>query len=212
MQGKFISFEGPDGAGKTSVLKEISSKLSAQLGAKLMVTREPGGNAISESIRRIILDKANTQMDARTEALLYAAARRQHLVEQIIPALKAGRVVLCDRYVDSSLAYQGAGREIGAEAVWQMNQFATDGLEPALTIYLDIEPELGIQRIKQHRQNEINRLDVEQLAFHQRVRTEYLELLHQYPDRIKLIDASRPFDDVVTAVQQAITQTYPDLF
>lgn len=212
MTGKFISFEGPDGAGKTSVLKKISTKLTAQLGSQLMVTREPGGNPISESIRQIILDRANTKMDARTEALLYAAARRQHLVEQVIPALNAGKVVLSDRYVDSSIAYQGAGREIGTQAVWQMNQFATAGLEPNLTIYLDIEPEVGIKRIKQHRQNEINRLDVEQLAFHKRVRTAYLALFNRYPDRIKLIDASQPFEKVVMAVQQAITQKYPELF
>ncbi|BAP86236.1 thymidylate kinase [Paucilactobacillus hokkaidonensis JCM 18461] len=212
MQGKFISFEGPDGAGKTSVLKEIDIKLTKQLGDQLLLTREPGGNPISESIRHIILDKANTQMDARTEALLYAAARRQHLVEQVIPALDAGKVVLSDRYVDSSIAYQGAGRKIGAKEVWQMNQFATDGLEPDLTIYLDIEPQEGIQRIKQHRQNEINRLDVEQLAFHQRVRSAYLKLLEQYPGRIKLIDASQPFDEVVAAVQATIVRKYPDLF
>ncbi|WP_137596957.1 dTMP kinase [Paucilactobacillus kaifaensis] len=212
MAGKFISFEGPDGAGKTSVLKKIGTKLEKQLGSQLILTREPGGNPISESIRRIILDRANTKMDARTEALLYAAARRQHLVEQIIPALEDDKVVLSDRYVDSSIAYQGAGREIGTKAVWQMNQFATAGLEPDLTIYLDIEPEEGIKRIKQHRQNEINRLDVEQLAFHKRVRAAYLELFNQYPDRIKLIDASQPFEKVVLAVQKAITQKYPDLF
>lgn len=212
MAGKFISFEGPDGAGKTSVIKILGDELQAKLGNQLMLTREPGGNSISEAIRQIILDPKNTQMDARTEALLYAAARRQHLVEQIIPALDQGQVVLCDRYVDSSIAYQGAGREIGEREVWNMNQFAIDGLEPDLTIYLDIKSEEGIRRIMEHRTGEINRLDVEQLEFHQRVRQSYLHLQQAYPQRIKLIDASQPLDVVVSMVKKTILQKYPNLF
>jgi dTMP kinase len=212
MAGKFISFEGPDGAGKTSVIKILGDELQAKLGNQLMLTREPGGNSISEAIRQIILDPKNTQMDARTEALLYAAARRQHLVEQIIPALDRGQVVLCDRYVDSSIAYQGAGREIGEREVWNMNQFAIDGLEPDLTIYLDIKSEEGIRRIMEHRTGEINRLDVEQLEFHQRVRRSYLHLQQAYPQRIKLIDASQPLDVVISMVKKTILQKYPNLF
>ncbi|RRG09187.1 MAG: dTMP kinase [Lactobacillus sp.] len=212
MAGKFISFEGPDGAGKTSVIKILGDELQAKLGNQLMLTREPGGNSISEAIRQIILDPKNTQMDARTEALLYAAARRQHLVEQIIPALDQGQVVLCDRYVDSSIAYQGAGREIGEREVWNMNQFAIDGLEPDLTIYLDIKSEEGIRRIMEHRTGEINRLDVEQLEFHQRVRQSYLHLQQAYPQRIKLIDASQPLDVVISMVKKTILQKYPNLF
>ncbi|KRM60444.1 thymidylate kinase [Paucilactobacillus vaccinostercus DSM 20634] len=212
MAGKFISFEGPDGAGKTSVIKILGDELQAKLGNQLMLTREPGGNSISEAIRQIILDPKNTQMDARTEALLYAAARRQHLVEQIIPALDRGQVVLCDRYVDSSIAYQGAGREIGEREVWNMNQFAIDGLEPDLTIYLDIKSEEGIRRIMEHRTGEINRLDVEQLEFHQRVRQSYLHLQRAYPQRIKLIDASQPLDVVISMVKKTILQKYPNLF
>jgi dTMP kinase len=212
MAGKFISFEGPDGAGKTSVIKILGDELQAKLGNQLMLTREPGGNSISEAIRQIILDPKNTQMDARTEALLYAAARRQHLVEQIIPALDRGQVVLCDRYVDSSIAYQGAGREIGEREVWNMNQFAIDGLEPDLTIYLDIKSEEGIRRIMEHRTGEINRLDVEQLEFHQRVRQSYLHLQQAYPQRIKLIDASQPLDVVISMVKKTILQKYPNLF
>lgn len=212
MVGKFISFEGPDGAGKTSVIKQLEGEFRKHLGERLLVTREPGGNSIAESIRRIILDPENTQMDVRTEALLYAAARRQHLVEQIIPALDNGLVVLCDRYVDSSIAYQGAGRQIGEQAVWQINQFAIDGLEPDLTIYLDIESEKGIERIMQHRTNEVNRLDVEQLEFHKRVRQSYLRLQQQFPKRIKLIDASQPLEQVVENARATILRQYPDLF
>lgn len=212
MNGKFISFEGPDGAGKTSVLKAIGQELSVKYGDDLVLTREPGGNKISESIRNIILDSANTEMDARTEALLYAAARRQHLKETVIPALESGKIVISDRYVDSSIAYQGAGRSIGEDEVWQMNQFAIDGLEPDLTVYLDIESEEGLRRIKTYRTDEINRLDVEALEFHQRVRSSYLKLAKENSDRIKLVDASQPLEQVLIAVKATMLQKYPNLF
>ncbi|CUS26739.1 thymidylate kinase [Paucilactobacillus oligofermentans DSM 15707 = LMG 22743] len=212
MNGKFISFEGPDGAGKTSVLQAIGQELSVKYGDDLVLTREPGGNKISESIRNIILDSANTEMDARTEALLYAAARRQHLKETVIPALESGKIVISDRYVDSSIAYQGAGRSIGEDEVWQMNQFAIDGLEPDLTVYLDIESEEGLRRIKTYRTDEINRLDVEDLEFHQRVRSSYLKLAKENSDRIKLVDASQPLEKVLIAVKATMLQKYPNLF
>lgn len=212
MNGKFISFEGPDGAGKTSVLKAIGQELSVKYGDDLVLTREPGGNKISESIRNIILDSDNTEMDARTEALLYAAARRQHLKETVIPALESGKIVISDRYVDSSIAYQGAGRSIGEDEVWQMNQFAIDGLEPDLTVYLDIESEEGLRRIKTYRTDEINRLDVEALEFHQRVRSSYLKLAKENSDRIKLVDASQPLEQVLIAVKATMLQKYPNLF
>lgn len=212
MNGKFISFEGPDGAGKTSVLKAIGQELSVKYGDDLVLTREPGGNKISESIRNIILDSDNTEMDARTEALLYAAARRQHLKETVIPALDSGKIVISDRYVDSSIAYQGAGRSIGEDEVWQMNQFAIDGLEPDLTVYLDIESEEGLRRIKTYRTDEINRLDVEALEFHQRVRSSYLKLAKENSDRIKLVDASQPLEQVLIAVKATMLQKYPNLF
>ncbi|HJA21872.1 dTMP kinase [Limosilactobacillus panis] len=213
MAGKFISFEGPDGAGKTSVLQQIEHDLEAELGAnQVLYTREPGGNPISEQIRQLLFNPANTEMDGRTEALLFAAARRQHIVSEIVPALKADKVILCDRYVDSSIAYQGAGRQLGEEAVWQMNQFAIDGLLPQLTIYLDIESALGLRRIAEHRADQVNRLDKEQLSFHRTVRQAYLRLYHQYPERIKLIDASQPLAKVIADVRQTIHARYPDLF
>ncbi|WP_367295288.1 dTMP kinase [Levilactobacillus yonginensis] len=198
MSGTFISFEGPDGAGKTSALKAITAQITPLLGDRLTITREPGGNPISESIRAVILDRKNTAMDYRTEALLYAAARRQHLAETILPALAANQLVLCDRYVDSSVAYQGAGRQIGEQAVEEMNRFATDGLLPELTIYFDVPAEVGLQRIQAHRQpDKVDRLDVEQAAFHDRVRAAYLRLQVAHPDRIKLIDATQSPDQVV---------------
>ncbi|AMV60070.1 Thymidylate kinase [Pediococcus damnosus] len=212
MTGKFISFEGPDGAGKTTALNTIVADLKPQLKKQLIVTREPGGNRISEAIRDIILDRQNTEMDDRTEALLYAAARRQHIVETIEPALKANKLVLCDRYIDSSVAYQGAGREIGEQEVYQMNLFATAGLLPDLTIYFDVPSEIGLQRIMTHRTDEINRLDVEQLSFHKRVRASYLKLAKENPKRIKLVDATQSKGKVVSDVETIIRKTNSEFF
>ncbi|MBD5091334.1 MAG: dTMP kinase [Lactobacillus sp.] len=213
MDGKFISFEGPDGAGKTSVIRQIQQKLVDQLGTeKVMYTREPGGNKISEQIRQILFDGQNTDMDGRTEALLFAAARRQHIVSEIIPGLQAGKVILCDRFIDSSIAYQGAGRGLGEKEIWQINQFAIDGLMPILTIYLDIESEVGLRRIAEHRANQVNRLDKEKLDFHRTVRQSYLKLYKNYPERIKLIDASQPLEKVIEDVQATIHDRFSDLF
>lgn len=213
MDGKFISFEGPDGAGKTSVMRQITADLKEQLGNDGVVyTREPGGNHIAEQIRDVLFDADNTDMDPRTEALLFAAARRQHLVADILPALQNGKVILCDRYVDSSIAYQGAGRGLGEENIWQINQFAIDGLMPELTIYLDIDSELGLQRIAQNRADEVNRLDEEKLSFHRKVRSAYQKLAQENPQRIVTIDASQPLDQVILQVQQAIHQRFSQLF
>lgn len=213
MKGKFISFEGPDGAGKTSVMRQVLTDLTTQLGSdRVMSTREPGGNPISEEIRQVLFDGKNAAMDSRTEALLFAAARRQHLVSELLPGLEAGKVILCDRYVDSSIAYQGAGRGLGEQEVWQINQFAIDGLLPDLTIYLDVPSEVGLARISQHRADEVNRLDQEKLAFHHTVRQAYLRLQAANPQRIKLIDASQPLDRVVADVKGVIHNRFTELF
>ena len=151
MKGIFITIEGPDGAGKTSVIKELGPKLANELNRPLVLTREPGGIPIAEKIRNIILDPKNTEMDERTEALLYAAARRQHLVEKILPAIEAGKLILCDRFVDSSLAYQGAGRRIGMAEVASINEFAIESVTPDLTLYLDVDSDTGLSRIQQGR-------------------------------------------------------------
>ena len=213
MTGKFISFEGPDGAGKTSVISAVQADLERQLGkSRVMYTREPGGNHISEQIRRVLFDDQNTDMDGRTEALLFAAARRQHIVSEIIPGLKDGKVILCDRYVDSSIAYQGAGRHLGEKKIWDVNQFAIDGLLPDLTIYLDVESEIGLRRIAEHRAGQVNRLDEEQLSFHKTVRESFLRLQRENSDRIKLIDASQPLAKVIADVKQTIHAKFNDLF
>ncbi|MGX7348296.1 dTMP kinase [Aerococcus vaginalis] len=188
--GYFITLEGPDGSGKTTLLNGIVPKLQEQLTVSLITTREPGGVRIAEAIRDVILDKANTAMDVRTEALLYAASRRQHLAEKVIPALERGEVILSDRFVDSSVAYQGFGRDIGAQEIIDINQFATDGLEPDLTLTCMLSAEEGIARIQANRdESDQNRLDHEAIAFHKKVVSGYEYLLDQEPARIHAIDA-----------------------
>ncbi|MCB6840314.1 dTMP kinase [Weissella viridescens] len=206
MTGKFISFEGPDGAGKTSVLHAILDRLTPMLGEQLVITREPGGrdNQVAEAIRDLVLSPAYPAMDPWTEAMLYAAARRQHVVETIRPALADDKVIISDRYLDSSIAYQGGGRELGAERVADLNQYATNGLQPQATIYLDLAPEVGLARIQATRQDEINRLDVEALAFHQRVSAAYHDLIAADPDRFWVIDASQSLEQVVADAWDAM--------
>lgn len=206
----FISFEGPEGAGKTTVLNILIAELQQKLGNKLVATREPGGNPISEAIRAILQPEDDNGLEKRTEALLYAAARRQHLVEIIQPALAAGKVVISDRYVDSSLAYQGGGRDLGVEKIWQINQFAIDGLLPDLTIYLDVPSELGLARVTANRKGKIDRLDKESLAFHQKVRQTYLKLQSEFSDRIKIVDATQPLDKVVHDTRELINKVLED--
>ncbi|BFI97589.1 dTMP kinase [Priestia megaterium] len=195
MSGTFITFEGPEGAGKTTIIHMVQQKL-IQEGYNIVLTREPGGIRIAEQIREIILNPSNTEMDARTEALLYAAARRQHLVEKVIPELNKGNIVLCDRFIDSSLAYQGNARGIGVEDIFAINQFAIEQMMPQATLYFDIEPEVGLERINKGRKDEINRLDLESLDFHYKVRDGYLSLLSEFPERIRRIDANQSVEKV----------------
>lgn len=195
MNGRFISFEGPDGSGKTSVIKVVENYYKER-GFKTMVTREPGGIKISEKIREIIHDVEHTEMDARTEALLYAASRSQHLNQKIIPAIESGVIVLCDRYVDSSLAYQGFGRKLGFKEVLAINKFAIGSVFPDLTIFVDVRPEVGLSRVFSTAEREKNRLDLEPLEFHKEIYNGYLELIKIYPDRIKRINGEQPISKV----------------
>ncbi|AQP54329.1 dTMP kinase [Vagococcus penaei] len=213
MQGIFITIEGPDGSGKSTLIKELIPLIEKTCRVPLCVTREPGGIDISEQIRQIILSPENSAMDDRTEALLYAAARRQHLVQKVLPALEAGKLVLCDRFVDSSLAYQGAGRQLGMEEVWQINQFAIQGTMPNLTLYLDVDAAVGLERINKGRKtSELDRLDQEALAFHETVREAYLVLLDNHPERIKKIDASQDIATVTSACYNLVREHFPDYF
>lgn len=195
-KGVFISLEGPEGAGKTSVLEALLPQLK-EMGRELLTTREPGGVAISEKIREVILDKSHTQMDSKTELLLYIASRRQHLAEKVLPALERGTWVLQDRFIDSSVAYQGYGRGLAVDDVEWLNQFATDGLKPDLTLYFDIDVKEGLARIARDQEREVNRLDLEGLDLHERVRQGYLAILEKEPERVVKIDASQPLEQVV---------------
>ena len=212
MSGRFISFEGPDGAGKTSVLTAIRTGLVNQLGDQVVYTREPGGNPIAEQVRAVLLDKQNGAMDDWTEALLYAASRRQHVVETLKPALEAGKLILCDRYLDSSIAYQGGGRELGIDRIWALNQYAIDGLLPDLTIFLDLPVETGLARIEKGRAETINRLDEQTTNFHRRVRQAYLTLAERFPERIVKVNSDQELARVIEDVRSAIHARYADLF
>jgi dTMP kinase len=199
----FVTIEGPEGSGKSSVTKRVTEMLEKE-GYEVVLTREPGGTPISEEIRNVILDKANTKMDGMTEALLYAASRRQHLVEKIWPLSKAGKIVISDRFVDSSLAYQGGARGLGIDKILALNMYATDGYFPDLTLLFDIEPELGLARIAANANREVNRLDLEKLDFHKKVRTTFLELAKRFPKRYVVIDASQSFEKVIQDAYHAI--------
>ena len=198
-----VSIEGPEGAGKTSVLEALIPVLEDR-GVEVLTTREPGGVLIGEKIREVILDPSHTEMDPKTELLLYIASRRQHLVEKVLPALAAGKLVIMDRFIDSSVAYQGFGRGLDIDAIDWLNQFATDGLKPDLTLYFDIEVEEGLARIAANSDREVNRLDMEGLDLHRKVRRGYLSLLEKETDRIEKIDASLPLDQVIENTQQLL--------
>ena len=202
-KGFLVSLEGPEGAGKTSVLEALIPVLEDR-GVEVLTTREPGGVLIGEKIREVILDPSHTEMDPKTELLLYIASRRQHLVEKVLPALAAGKLVIMDRFIDSSVAYQGFGRGLDIDAIDWLNEFVTDGLKPDLTLYFDIEVEEGLARIAANSNREVNRLDMEGLDLHRKVRQGYLSLLEREGNRIEKIDASLPLDQVIENTQQLL--------
>ena len=199
MSGLFITLEGGEGAGKTTIANAVIEKLST-LGIETVYPREPGGIKIAEKIREVILDRDHTEMDCRTEALLYAAARRQHLVEKVKPAMDEGRIVLCDRFVDSSIVYQGYARGIGMDEVREINQFAIEGFMPDLTIFFDIKPEIGLARIAANDSREVNRLDLEGLAFHELVYEGYKKQAKMNPERIVSVDATKSVETLTDEV------------
>lgn len=202
-KGLFIVFEGGEGSGKSTMLHRVAEWLRG-LNIECITTREPGGIKISENIREIILDKDNTNMDSRTEALLYAAARRQHLIEKVVPAINDGNIVLCDRFIDSSLAYQGYARNLGIDEIYNINKFAIDEYMPDLTLFFDLNPEEGLRRINNDNNREVNRLDLEKMDFHYKVREGYNILLERYKNRIVRIDASKSIDEVFNEVKNIL--------
>lgn len=195
MKGILITLEGNDGSGKSSVIEAIRKTLEEK-GYPVVYTREPGGSQIAENIRKVILDVENTGMDAKTEALLYAASRREHIEKTIRPALEAGKIVLCDRFIDSSLAYQGYARGLGIDEVYHMNLYATEGLLPDLTILVCVKPEIGIARITQNHRGELDRLESEKMEFHQKVYQGYLAVQKKFPTRIQMIDGEKTKEEV----------------
>lgn len=205
MAGVFITFEGGEGSGKTTIANMIQKTL-AQEGYHVVLTREPGGVEIAEKIRDIIHDVKYINMDRKTEALLYAASRRQHLVEKVIPALENDAIVICDRFVDSSMVYQGIARGIGIDEVYQMNLFATENILPKRTIFFDIKPEDGLKRVYENKDREVNRLDLENIDFHRKVYQGYLSLCDKFPNRIVKIDASLGIDHVYQQVLKKIRE------
>lgn len=199
----FITFEGPDGSGKSTVIKKVYEKLIND-GYPIVLTREPGGTPVAEKIRNVILDNDNTALDARTEALLYAASRRQHLVEKIWPALREGKIVLCDRFLDSSLAYQGGGRHLGIENVLNVNLFATENTYPDLTLFFNISPEEGLKRVSADKKRVADRLDNENENFHHDVYNAFLKVVNDNKNRIVVIDATKSVDEVVDSAYKII--------
>lgn len=199
----FITFEGVEGCGKTTIINMIYKKLKS-MNFDVIHVREPGGVKISEQIRNIILDKSNTEIDDRCEALLFAASRRQLLVEKIFPALKENKIVICDRFVDSSLAYQGGGKRLGIDNVLNINLFATENSLPNLTILFDIDPELGLKRIAKNSEREINRLDLQKIDFYNRARDAYLYLANTNKDRYQIVDASKSIEEVYNTTLEII--------
>jgi len=198
-KGLFITFEGPDGSGKTTQIERLKAFLSEK-GYDAVLTREPGGTAISEKIREIILDKNNAEMDYMTEALLYAASRAQHVAQVIMPALNQGRTVICDRFMDSSIVYQGYGRKLG-DCVRVINEYAVRGCLPDITFLLKLDPEIGKNRIKADEQD---RLELEKLEYHKAVFQAYQGLEHHYPERIIGIDATGSIDEIGWKIREHI--------
>jgi len=199
VSGIFIAFEGGEGGGKSTQAGLLAEALLAG-GREVVRTREPGGTPAAEAIRAVLLDPANEGLDARAEALLFAAARGEHVARVIRPALDRGAVVITDRYVDSSLAYQGVARELGVERVLELSMWATGGLLPDLTFVLDIDPAVGLARV-----TDPNRLEAESLEWHRMVRAAFLDLVARDPQRYVVLDATRPVQELASAIAAAVT-------
>ena len=206
-KGMFITFEGPDGSGKTAQMDILVEEFIEQ-GYPILRTREPGGTSIGDQIRATLLDLKNTSMVDRTEALLYQAARAQLVDEKIKPHLAEGGIVLCDRYADSTLAYQGYGHRNAVESLQGIIHYATGGLIPDLTILLDLAPEVGLER--RLADGGLNRLDAYDIEFHHRVRAGYLELMKADPNRWVIIDADQDFDQVQSEIRDVLQQSFTD--
>ena len=190
----FITLEGPEGSGKSSHITPLADTIR-QAGYAVVITREPGGTPIGDEIRKTLLNLKNTAMHPTTEILLFQASRAQHVHELILPSIRAGKVVLCDRFADSTMAYQGYGHQTDLEQLAQIIRFATGGLQPDLTLLLDVDIEIGLKR-RSSDQESWNRLDAKEKAFHQRVRQGYLKMSASQPERWAIVDASQSLEQV----------------
>ncbi len=198
MKGIFLTMEGPDGSGKTTQILKLKEHLMQHGYEEVVVTREPGGTVISEAIRGILLNREYAEMDDRTEALLYAAARAQLVAQVIKPALDAGKAVISDRFVDSSAVYQGMARGLGVEKIYELNGFAMQGIWPDLTIHLDLPAEVGLARAKSRA--ELDRMEAQSTTFHEKVAQGYRDLAALAPERIVTIDATQDIDTIHAAI------------
>jgi dTMP kinase len=203
-----ITFEGPDGSGKTTQMALLADFLTGQ-GHSILCVREPGGTAIGEQIRDVLHRIENREMQPRAEVLLYSAARAQLVAEVIRPALDAGRVILCDRFYDSTFAYQGYGHGLDIEALLQLTEFATGGLKPDLTLYIEVAPEEGLNRRQKDKQAEWNRLDALGMDFHRRVYAGYQRLIAAEPQRWVRIDGNRPVEAIQAETRRVVTARLP---
>lgn len=205
--GLFITFEGGDGAGKSTQAAKLTAALEAA-GRKVVRTREPGGTAVGEQLRSLVLEHGNGEIDARTEALIFAASRAAHVTQVIRPAVERGDVVVCDRFIDSSVAYQGSGRSLGTEDVRQLNVWATEGFSPDLTVLLDVDPEQGRLRRTANQATE-DRLESEPDTFHLRIRRAFLEQARTDPARYLVLDAGRPVDELAETILTRVKELLP---
>ncbi len=195
----FITFEGVEGSGKSTQAEKLSTYLQEQ-GYRVVLTREPGGTALSDKIRDMLLDPQNKDMTDRTEVLLYMASRAQHTKQFIMPNINKGNIVICDRYIDSSVAYQGWARNIGVENIHWLNIFSTRNIKPDITFIIDLDPEIGLQRVGKDK----DRIESESLVFHKRVREGYLQIFENNPERVKLINGNQDIEEIFEKIKSII--------
>lgn len=207
-QSLFISFEGIDGCGKSTQIELLRKKLT-ELNYETVLPREPGGTAIGERLRDILLDKESSGMTARAELLMFLASRAQNCREVIAPALEAGKIVICDRFMDSSVAYQGYGRDLGVEAVRQLNHFAVEDVVPDLTILLDLPVESAQARMNRRDRGEGDRLDLESQMFMQKTREGFLAIAKEEAERVKIVDASGSVEEVQAQIWECVRRVLP---
>lgn len=211
MKGVFITFEGIEGSGKSTQLEFLARELESK-GLEVLKTQEPGGTKIGAMIRKILLDPKNKEIGPMTELMLYGASRAQHLKEVILPAIKDGKIVLCDRFSDATVAYQGYGRGLSLDVIRKLDSILTEGIKPSLTILLDLDPEKGLlrakKRIEKNNSLKEGRIEQEGFSFHKRVREGYLKLAEGEPDRIKVVGADFPIEEIHKKVIDIVKEKF----